>query len=287
MRIDGGPAPDDSRVAAIHAATDLSDLALAKTFASQAQGDLLALIDRLVAEARTSDLNECSSLLAHLSQSLAGLDPRHLEPRRGIAGWFDSRKRRLKTFRADYQTCARSMVEAASELIERGTGLDRRYRALDRLWQDVRAAILEVDAHIAAGLKRLSEQAQLAGAEEAGQHPLTARIAVLIALRTAAIKQLSLTRAAQNADCHIPAQTVAVNAAVLTWRDDWRHGLGLAGKRPRKIRPDLVGLYRERETLAQTLVTVEREIALSRTRRSETDARMARAAEAARRAAAC
>ena len=278
LLIGGAPAPAGARVADIRDAIDLSDAALPTTFGERARGEVVTLIDRLLAETRAGDLGGCQPLLGHIDDRLRGLDPFMLKTRRGVAGWFDSRKKRLKTFRAAFTTVSAAMSESAGGLVDQASGAARRSQALERLWADARAAISELDAYVVAGVERL-------GAHGDASHPLTERLASLVAVRNAAIRQLPLVRSAQNADCRVPDRLKTLAEAEARWRDDWRVGLGLDRKRPRKIIPDQQGLARERDGLFSTLEAVRRDLSEATTRRAQALARMEQVAESVRRAA--
>lgn len=153
------PPPDARRVEAIRTAIDLSDPDIARTFGERARLDVLSLTERVLAETRTSDLGECSGLLGHLRDRLDGLDPRRLEPPRGLAGWFSGRGGRLKQFREDFLATVRGVSEAAGDIVDRSDSINRRCTALDTLWSEARTAISELDAYIAAGAARLVEPA--------------------------------------------------------------------------------------------------------------------------------
>lgn len=149
----GAPAPDADRTAAIRDAIDLNDPDLGQTFGERARLEVLTLIERLLAETRAGDLGECAVLLTHVRERLAPLDPSALQP----AGWFDSRGRRLKRFRADFLAAVHGVSDTVGDIVDRGGGLDRREAALEQLWTETRTAISELDAYIAAGQARLAE----------------------------------------------------------------------------------------------------------------------------------
>ena len=285
MRIGGAPAPDPARVDVIRGAMDLNDPTLPGAFGERARQDLLNLTERVLAETRTGDLGECSNLLAHVRDRLADLDPARLEKRRGMAGWFDNRKRKLKTFRAEFGLAVEAMLESAGGVVDRATSIGRRARTLEGLWNDTRAAISELDAYVDAGLARLSAEPAGAEGEDRIDHPLAARLAFLIAVRNAAVRQLPLVRLAQNADCVIPDRLKTMAGAVATWRDAWREALGLNRKRPKAIRPDQCVLSRERDALIWVLDEAGRDLAEARARRAQAQTRMEQVAESVRRAA--
>lgn len=334
-----GGAADPERVEALRqeALTDPDD-----AFAERALAGLRGAVERLLAEARHGDFVEAADLIRHARHLLSGLDPRTLEPRRGLAGLFDSRGRRLKRFRSEYLAAAASAVDTASALAERGGAAARRSAALDTLHADARRAIAEADAAIAAGaglLKDRIDAARLepavassaeigedrieaqADAEAAAPHEtrierltpdeavavvepkatretdgedgaperraerLARLIAALIAARSAGVGQLPLARAVQNAEHAAPEELKAAAAALSAWVEDWRHGLGLAGRKPRRLRPDAVGLARTRDSALEALQQAEARLADIRARAAETEGRMTRVVERVRKAA--
>ena len=280
LRIGGAPAPSPARVADIRDAMDLSDPALATTFGERARGEVVTLIERLLAETRAGDLGACAPLLGHIEERLHGLNPSALRTRRGMAGWFDSRKKRLKAFRAAFTSASATMAETAGAIGDQGVGVTRRSRALEVLWAETRTAITELDAYVVAGVERLGQDAS-----QDADHPLTGRLASLVVLRNTAIRQLPLVRMTQNADCALPDRLKSLAEAASTWRAAWREGLGLDRKRPRKIVPDQIGLMRDRDALIAVLEGVRRDLSAAATRRAQAMTRMEKVAESVRRAA--
>lgn len=114
---------------------------------------------------------------------------------------------------------------------------------------------------------------------------LESRLAALRAARAAGIAQLPLARAVQNAEHAAPARLAAAATALSTWVEDWRQGLGLAGRKPKKIRPDGVALARTRDAALDALAQTDRQLAEIRARAGETEGRMTRVVEQVRRAA--
>lgn len=100
-------------------------------------------------------------------------------------------------------------------------------------------------------------------------HPLLNRIVALEALRAQAIARLPQIRAAQNADWRLPAALRDACDAVQTWCDDWRIGLGLAGKKPKKLRPDGAALRTASVALADRITSAEGELGTAQARRAE------------------
>ena len=367
----GAPRPDPERVATIRY-TLVDEPETCAAFGEDVRNRLASLNDRALAETRSGDLGECSLLLDHVRDRVAGLDPARLEPR----GLFDSRGRRLKGFRAAYLAAADAVTQSAVDLGDRAGALARKGTALETLWAETRDAIAELDAHIAAARSWLAKEVspapepveavaapvQAAAPEPAHQqperceaqadveahdhavaveaatepepveavepqleatgdlgvaevensaeapepveaepvvaeaapeeipepentleaapvtalpHPLTTRLAALEAVRAVAIGRLPLLRAAQNADCRAPDALKQVCEGVEAWRADWRDALGLAGKRPKKVRADRVRLSDATTALTDRIAAAGRELSAAQARRAELDARAA------------
>ena len=262
------PAPDAARVEAIHAAWDEAG---AHAFAEPARAAVLARIEAALAAVRTGDLAEAEARLAGARSVLEGLNPADLEPRRGLAGLFDSRGKRLKAFREAFRRAAGDLSEAAADLGGRVEGAARRSGALDAVWTGIRDAMVEVDAHLLAAARRLSGHAP----DPDAPHPLEARKAALDACRAAALGSLPLIRGAQNADARAAEALKACGDGMSAWRQGWAEALGLAGKRPKKVRPDPARLLRLREDLLARIDRARAELTASRGRRVDIEGRLA------------
>lgn len=274
LRVTGGaPEPDADRV---RAALDLLDAAEPADFASAELEALAGRLDRVLAELRTGDLTEAAALLAHIRSELSGLAPGDLEPRRGLGGLFDSRAARLKRFRARFNGVTRSLSESAGQVVERAGGVQRRDERLETLWNELREAIVGLDACRAAGMERCPAPAL--DADEVvtvdGAAALRGRLALVSAAREAALKTLPCIRAAQNADVAPLARLKGVPDIVEAWRADWSDALGLGGRKPKKVRPDRVRLTASREQLTGALEAADLAIATAKTRRAEIEARL-------------
>lgn len=263
------PEPDAARVAEIDAAWDEAQ---ADAFGEPARAAAVERIERALAAARTGDLTEAAAELTHARSVLDGLDPDALEPRRGLAGLFDGRGTRLKRFRESWSRAAAGLTGTATELSGRVEGAARRSGALDGVWTEIRDALADLDAHLAAAASRLSGHAP---SEDAPAHPLEARRATLDACRAAALQSLPLIRSAQNADARAAEALKACAEGVAVWRDDWKEALGLSGKRPRKVRPDRARMARVRDDLKVRIDRALAELTASRGRRADVESRMA------------
>lgn len=262
------PAPDAARVEAIDAGYDEAE---AHAFAEPARAAAVQRIDAALAAARTDGLSEAAERLAHARSLLEDLKPDALEPRRGLAGLFDSRKTRLRRFRDAYRLSAVALADVAGDLSERVEGAARRSGVLDGVWAEVRDALVDLDAHLLAASRRLPGSAST---DEAA-HPLEARRTALHASRAAALSALPLIRGAQNADARAAEALRACGDGVAAWRQGWSEALGLAGKRPKKVRPDRERLLRLRDDLLAHVDRALTELSASGGRRADVAARLA------------
>lgn len=261
------PAPDAARVEAIHAGYDEAG---APTFAEPARATAVERIEAALAAARSGDLAGAEAQLARARSALEGLNPAALEPRRGLAGLFDSRGKRLKAFRESFRSAAAALSEAAADLTGRVEDAARRSGALDAVWTEVRDAMVELDAHLLAAARRLSGHA-----DPETPHPLEARKASLDACRSAALGALPLIRGAQNADARAAEALRACGEGMAEWRQGWSEALGLAGKRPKKVRPDRDRLLDMRDSLLARIDRALAELTASRGRSADIESRLA------------
>lgn len=263
------PAPDAAQVDAIH---DAYQSEQAPAFAEPARLAAVQTLERALSAARTGDLTEAHAQLTHARSVLESLRPEALEPRRGLAGLFDSRSRRLKAFRAAYARAAASVDEVARDLTGWIEGVSRRSGALDAVWVEARDAVVNLDAHLAAAARRLTGHTP---ADGEAAHPLETRKATLDACRTAAISALPLLRNAQNTDARFADLLKPCAEGVALWRDDWKDALGLSGRRPKKVRPDRERLLRLRDDLLARIDRALTGITAARDRRADVEGRLA------------
>lgn len=167
----GAPKPDPARVAAIRY-TIVDEPETCAAFGESARAGLASLNERTLAEIRSGDLGDCGRLLDHVRDRVAALDPARLEPRKGPAGLFDSRSKRLKAFRAAYASAAGSLAQSAADIGDRAGALSRKGTALETLWSETRDAIAELDAHIAAARGWLANEAPAVEIAEPAEEPV-------------------------------------------------------------------------------------------------------------------
>lgn len=261
------PEPDAARVEAIDAAFDPAAPA---AFGGPARAAAVERLERALAAVRTGDLTEAAAQLTHARQTLDALRPEALEPRRGLAGLFDSRGRRLKRFREAWARAAATLSDVAADLSARVEGAARRSGVLDGVWSELRDAVTDLDAHLLVAARRLSGQPS----DGDEPPPLAARRGALDACRAGALAALPLLRTAQNADARASERLRACAEGVAAWRDDWKDALGLSGRRPRKVRPDRERLLRLRDDLLGRIDRALAELTAARTRHIQVERRL-------------
>lgn len=259
-------APDPARVAEIDAAwSDLDPVG----FAEPAQAAAIERLEHALTTCRTDDLTEAASQLSHARSVLESLRPEALEPRRGLAGLFDSRGDRLKRFRAAYERASTTLAEGARELGDHVQAATRRSDMLEGHWAEVRDAVVDLDAHLKVAARRLS------GHAGETPHPFEARRAGLDACRAAALQALPVIRGVQGADARSAAAVEACTAGIAAWREDWKTALGLGGRRPKRVRPDSVRLARLRDDVMARIDAALAELTASRAHRAGLEGRLA------------
>ena len=263
------PEPDVARVAEIDAGWNDAQ---PHAFAEPARAAAAERIERALAAARIGDLAAAIARLGEARSGLATLNPDALEPRRGLGGLFDGRGKRLQRFRDSWRGAVAGLTAAVADLSERIAESDRRSGALDGVWAEIRDAVTELDAHLAVAARRLTDAPSTG---DDAPHPLQARRETLDACRAAALQTLPLIRIAQNADARAAGALKTCLDGVTTWRDDWQEALGLAGKRPRKVRPDRDRLVRSRDVLLAHIDRALAELTTARARRAEVEGQMA------------
>jgi len=263
------PGPDAARVAEINAAWDGTD---AEAFGEPVRAAAVDRIERAQAAIRAGDLTGASDRLLQVRAALDGLNLGALEPRRGLAGLFDGRGGRLKRFRNIWSRAAQGVTGEARELSARVEAAPRRSDALNLLWNEIRDALADLDAHLAVVAARLAGHTPT---EDGAPNPLEARRAALDACRTAALQCLPLIRRAQGDDARAAEALRTCADQMAVWRDDWKAALGLSGKRPKRVRPDGVRMAVVRDELMTRMDRALVELAATHHRRSEVENRLA------------
>lgn len=272
-RFFGIPEPDPDRLQDMQAEVQ-ADPAVYGERSRQSVRDCL---DRVLAEARTGDLTEVGARLDHLIACVEGLHPRELEPRRGLAGLFDSRNSRLKRFRSAFQAAGRTVKDTLAEIEERLKGVETRGASLNGALDALREGVREIHGHVRVGLAAAGAAPVVKDGEDRPEDPhqaLRTRIDDLDAHRASGVSALPYARAIQNADAWAADAIRRAAPALNAWQEDWTARLGLDRKRPRKVRPDISELQALREKLLATLTRIKADLAQAQDRRKAQMARL-------------
>lgn len=235
------------------------------TFGDDLRSTAIAIADRIRAETRSGELTEAIAVLVHLRGGLGRLDPAALVIRRGLAGLFDSRKGRLKAFRVRFAEATRTLSESLDDLEVRITAMSRRSSVLEKLGAELRGVILDLDGCAALAL------------HPSGSEIHVARGHRIADARDAALRLLPAIRVIQNADGEALHRLRLVCDALMEWNADWTDTLGMKGRKPKKVRPDVARMTTARETVMAMVDAAARGAEMARSRRADEDTRMERA----------
>lgn len=254
---------DAARVEAIRQTLDPT-----ADFAEDARRTLADLVDRFRDTICGGDLTPCRQRLADALSRLEALSPAALTPR----GWFDSRGRRLKAFRRAFDDARTVLTATAADLSADHDEAARRNGALAALWNETRDAIAALDAHVAAAVAWLADQAP----DDLRLTAFRRRVEDLDALLLSAVRRLPLALAAQNADLTARDHIRNCADALTVWRTDWSRALGVDGKKAKKVTPSQPALTEARQAVTDTLAAADRELASACARRAEIIGRLDR-----------
>lgn len=267
------PAPDAERVSAIRMDLDPARPDTFEGFGEPARASLCDACAALAQDQGGRTADEAAQYLSAICDAARALDPRSLVPRRGLAGLFDSRNRRLRRMREAFLATDRHLAGLAGDLGGRISALKARADSLEPRQAALRSPIVELGAWLEAGRQRLADALdEAAEGETSPRQRLSDRLERLAANRMVGLGQLPLVRILQNADAAAADRLEAAATAVEAWRDDWRKALGLESKRRRKVRP-------EPSTLANLTERLDASVRRARAALDEGRARRARVAE--------
>ncbi len=218
---------------------------------------IIAACERLGQAVRGADIDFIRGQIGDLRARVAAVRPAELTPRRGLAGLFDSPRRRLARFREHVIDLAPSVATATVKLRDAAAAIERRNAALNTEHEALRGALGELDA-------------------ADGRTDPSARTGT---------DHLALVRMIQNVDARLAQTTDQLSAAAQTWREQVLETLGADGRKLRplkRVRVDQGALNEGGEALLAAIDRAEAALAPARARRDDIMARMAGALDAAR-----
>ncbi|MBP5532629.1 MAG: toxic anion resistance protein [Lachnospiraceae bacterium] len=133
---------------------DISDSNMVMTYGSAAQQHIASFSESALNSVKTKDLGQIGETLSSLVVQLKTLD----EPeKKGIAGWFQKKKRDLATMKANY-TKAEANVDKIVEMLEQHqVTLMKDIALFDQMYDLNLKYYKELTMYIIAGKKRLAE----------------------------------------------------------------------------------------------------------------------------------
>lgn len=270
------PGPDAERVSAIRLGLDPNVPDAFEGFGEEARAALAQACAGVARDEGGALADQAARCLEDIRGEARALDPRALTPRRGLAGLFDSRGRRLKRVREAFERADRRLADLGGALTEQVNALKARVTGLEPAHEGLRGPIVELGAWLEAGRQRLADALDEAPEGEVSPRArLASRLEGLAASRMTALGHLPLGRALQNADAVAADRLEAAGRAIQTWRDDWRKALGLEGRRRRKVQPEPSALSALTDRLDAALAGAQTLLADGRARRTRAAERLA------------
>lgn len=150
-------AADPAAIARIEAGIKLTDRAALTTFGDNAQRSVTAFADKILGQTRSKDLGETGQLLTNVILKVKNLDAASVQDAGMFKKMFTSARARIERFRQKYEDVASQIDAISIDLDKHKDQLRRDIGVLDQLHDETKSAILNLDAHIAAG-KRFAER---------------------------------------------------------------------------------------------------------------------------------
>ncbi|MBR1219637.1 toxic anion resistance protein [Bradyrhizobium sp. U87765 SZCCT0131] len=142
---------DVSVVARIKSEIDISDRSRIVTFGDRAQRSVVEFADRILAQTQNRELGTTGKLLSDILAKARGLDPAALQDSGLLTRLFSSVEARLRRFSEQFGDVASQIDRVCVELDRNKETLRRDIALLDDLHEQTKSALVDLDAHIAAG----------------------------------------------------------------------------------------------------------------------------------------
>ncbi|CCD85150.1 putative toxic anion resistance protein (TelA) [Bradyrhizobium sp. ORS 285] len=142
---------DQSVVARIRSEIDISDRSRLVTFGDRAQRSVVEFADRILAQTQNREMGTTGKLLSDILGKARGLDPATLKDAGLLTRMFSSMEARIRRFTEAFDDVASQIDRICIELDRNKETLRRDIALLDDLHEQTKAALTELDAHIAAG----------------------------------------------------------------------------------------------------------------------------------------
>jgi uncharacterized protein YaaN involved in tellurite resistance len=165
---------DPKAIARIEADINIKDRALLSTFGDSAQRSVTAFADKILSQTRNKDVGKAGELLTNIILKIKHLDAASVQNAGMLEKMFTTVRGRIEKFQQQYNDVASQIDAISIDLDKHKDTLRRDIGVLDQLHEETKSAILNLDAHIAAGKKfaenfRTGELTQMKSAAEAGK----------------------------------------------------------------------------------------------------------------------
>ena len=142
---------DASAVSRIRSEIDISDRARIVTFGDRAQRGVAEFADKVLAQTQNRDMGATGKLLSDILAKARGLDPATLKDAGIFSRIFSSMEARVRRFAEQFDDVASQVDRICMQLDGNKETLRRDIALLDELHEQTKTALIELDAHIAAG----------------------------------------------------------------------------------------------------------------------------------------
>ncbi|MCU0882417.1 MAG: toxic anion resistance protein [Hyphomonadaceae bacterium] len=215
---------DRAELDRIRSQLSLDDRATIATYGDQAQRNVVAYADKILAQTQNRELGDTGKLLSEIIAKAKGLDPASVQKKGFLGRMFGNARAEVEKFKMRYDDVAGQIDSIAIDLERRRDGLRRDIAVLDDLHEQTAHSIGQLTSYIEAGeafaadmratrlpeLKSIAETAALTGdgmieaqayrdAEQALER-LEKRVFYLKQARQVGIQQLPQIRIVQSGD---------------------------------------------------------------------------------------
>jgi uncharacterized protein YaaN involved in tellurite resistance len=138
-------------LARIRGQLSLDDRASIATYGDNAQRNVVAYADRILAQTQNRDLGETGKLLTDIIAKAKGLDPAAMQKKGFLGKLFGGAQAEIEKFKGKFEDVASQIDAIGIQLEKRKDGLRRDIAVLDDLHEQTAGSISQLAAYIEAG----------------------------------------------------------------------------------------------------------------------------------------
>lgn len=148
---------DVTSIAKIKSGIDISDRARITSYGERAQRGVTEFADKVLTQTKNKDMGETGRLLSDVLGKARELDASAIGEGNLLTRIFSSMEARVRRFAEQFETVSSQIDRIAIDLDRNKEALRRDIALLDELYEQSRASIIELDAHIAAAKEFATE----------------------------------------------------------------------------------------------------------------------------------